>query len=442
MLTFKTLAIQATKALSDRNAALLFDDRLDGGPRRVRADAETELIDPSFSVYGIGERHVAPIAEIAIPNCRFVVFAHPSTEGAALNTNALGFSADNAVQPAKRPMAFFVAITPNLAFAAGNVALSLNRHMQGETFDIIVYYTKLSDSDRRAFERIANVRLVNFTLSDEFVSSMLARMPMESRFRDANRLMCFAHFEAFELLKQYQCVAWLDVDTSIQRNIMGLKQFRPFGITPDRGWTVQNNFSRPIEKYAMDAPGYCTAVMVVHDSLPFERLHRWCYEKALEYADCLVNPDQAIINIALQEFGIVPAVASEVEWQCISWHEKANVANIAHFGWTNKVWNTTNVCNAFPEWYRTHLEWLELGGSDFDQSAIAPRNVLPELNDTGKLKDELSIAKRQAASLTAALNSRTSLPQPRIKEHSRFYTATHAPVHVVRNVLRFLRGHR
>lgn len=50
-----------------------------------------------------------------------------------------------------------------------------------------------------------------------------------------------------------------------------------------------------------------------------------------------------------------------------------------------KIWKDTNICNSFPEWYRTHLEWLELGGSDFDQSNIAPRNPLSTLNHFDEL---------------------------------------------------------
>ena len=55
-------------------------------------------------------------------------------------------------------------------------------------------------------------------------------------------------------------------------------------------------------------PGHCTAVMVVDDSLPYERMHAWCYSKAMEYAHLLINPDQAIINLLFQEFDLQPKV--------------------------------------------------------------------------------------------------------------------------------------
>ena len=68
------------------------------------------------------------------------------------------------------------------------------------------------------------------------------------------------------------------------------------------------------------------------------------------------------------------------DWQCIAWRDQASTAKIVHFGTANKVWNTTNIFNAFPEWYRVHCEWLNLGGSDFDRSKIRVINVLSALN--------------------------------------------------------------
>ena len=280
----------------------------------------------------------------------------------------------------KKKLAFLLGITPNLAFAAGNVALSLNRHMSMSDYDIVVYYTELSDKDKEALSKIPHVRLVSFRLPKTFIQTMLANMPNKSRFKSENHLMCFSHFEVFPLLDEYENVAWLDVDTSIQRDLSDIINFKPFGITADEPWTVGNQFSHPIDGYDMNRMGHCTAVMLVNDSLPYKQIHKWLYEKAVFYADSILNPDQAIISIMLQHFNVKVNFMPLEEWQCISWRNGANTARIVHFGNSNKVWSNINVCNAFPEWYRTHLEWLELGGSDFDQKYISPHNVLGALN--------------------------------------------------------------
>ena len=280
----------------------------------------------------------------------------------------------------KKRLAFLLGITPNLSFAAGNVALSINKYMTMQDYDIVIYYTKLEKKDLLAFSKIPHVVLKQFNLPESFIQTMLNKIPEESRFRSRNHLMCFSHFEVFSLLNKYQNVAWIDVDTSIQRDLSSIVKYTPLGISPDTPWTVGNQFSHNIDGYDMNREGHCTAVMVVNDTLPYKKIHKWLYDKAIKYADCIVNPDQAIISIMLQEFNITPNLMDLDEWQCISWKDKANLARIVHFGNERKVWKDINVCNAFPEWYRTHMEWLRLGGSDFDQSKVSPHNILGSLD--------------------------------------------------------------
>lgn len=292
----------------------------------------------------------------------------------------------------KKKLAFLLGITPNLSFAAGNVALSLNKHMTMQDYDIVIYYTDLSYKDIDVFSRIPHVVLKQFGFPNNFVETMLAKIPEKSRFRSFNHLMCFSHFEVFALLEKYENVVWLDADTSIQRDLSDIIKFAPLGITLDTPWTVRDQFSRSIRGYDMNIEGHCTAVLIVNDILPYNEIYHWLYDKAVEYADALVNPDQAIFSIMFQEFNIVPNLMPLEEWQCISWKDEASVARIVHFGTEQKVWNNTNICNSFPEWYRTHLEWLSLGGSDFDQSKITPRNPRGALDYLDKITTETSMA--------------------------------------------------
>lgn len=285
----------------------------------------------------------------------------------------------------KKKLAFLFGFTPNLTFAAANAALSINRHISITDYDIIMLYTNLSEGDKRALEKIPHVKLYKFEFPNGFVEHMLANIPAQSRFRTANHLMCFAHFEVFKWLDEYQNVVWNDVDIGVQGDLAGILDYGPFGLCNDTPWNVVNQFSQPVPGWEMDIPAYCSGVMIANDSLPYRQMYDFCYEKAKQYAAYLVNPDQAIINLMLQQFNLTPCVVPLEEYNCISWREDANVAKIAHFGTEQKVWNNTNICNAFPEWYRTHLQWLALGGSDFDRSAITPRNARGALDWLDKL---------------------------------------------------------
>lgn len=280
----------------------------------------------------------------------------------------------------KKRLAYFLGITENLAFAAGNVAISLNKYVRDADYDIVIYYTHLLEHDIQALKKIPHVQLYPFKFPEEFIKCMLAQLPSRSRFKSSNALMCFSHFEVFALLDKYRYVVWLDADTSIQRDISSIVEFAPFGITADYPWKVRDQFTQEIAGYDMNQDGVCTAVMIVGDQLPYKKIYRYLYRKAIQWAKYIINPDQAIMSMMLQDFHIVPKLMNLDEWQCIAWKDEGIIARIVHFGTAQKAWNNTNICNAYPQWYRTHLEWLELGGSDFNQLKITPRSTVGTLN--------------------------------------------------------------
>jgi hypothetical protein len=188
-------------------------------------------------------------------------------------------------------------------------------------------------------------------------------------------------------LDRYETAIWLDIDIAIQASIAELSQYGPLGMAPDMAlnrlytrFPRQINFNKPVPAYDMDAPGYCSAVVVANHHLKgYRELYNWLWEKSVEYAEYLANPDQGIINLAIEEFALNVNAFSWDEYECFPTVVKANVAKIVHFGTTSKIWNKAYLLRAFPEWYRTHLEWLKLGGDDFDRTGMNTSNILFKL---------------------------------------------------------------
>ena len=280
----------------------------------------------------------------------------------------------------KKKLAFSLGVSSAFSFAGGNVALALRRYMPNTDFDIIISYTHLPKNAIDAFAKIPNCRLNKFSFPDEFKLEWLSKVPQEGRFRSPDDMLTFCRFEAFSFLNEYEHVIALDADLSIQSDVSSITQYGPFGITTDAPWTVQMGFTNPIEGYDMTVPGVNAAVISLSDKLPYMDIHNWCYRTALRYASSITTADQSVLNLMLQEFRITPNLMPLEDWQCIAWRDQASTAKIVHFGTSNKVWNTTNIFNAFPEWYRVHCEWLKLGGGDFDRSKIRVINVLSALN--------------------------------------------------------------
>lgn len=94
----------------------------------------------------------------------------------------------------KKKLAFLLGITPNLAFAAGNVALGINKYMSDSDYDIIIYYTELAQNDLEAFSKIPHVVLRQFSLPEDFVNTMMEKIPPQSRFRSKKPSDVFCPF--------------------------------------------------------------------------------------------------------------------------------------------------------------------------------------------------------------------------------------------------------
>jgi len=269
----------------------------------------------------------------------------------------------------KKGLAFLLS-SNGQPYAAGNVALGINKYMPPNTdYDILVYYDSFTSMDIKAFQKIPHVKSRPFSFPPDFIEKMTRNMDKNNRFCTPGGLMTFSHFEIFQLLRTYQKVVWMDTDMSIQGSLNDLVKFSGFTITDDAEWPVRAQFSCYINGYDMDRHALCAALIVADDSLPFEEMYNWCYSKAIEYAEYLINNDQAIINIALQEFKITPNIIPSNIWQCTTFRPLVHTAKIVHFGFVWKPWVYSLIIKNFPEWYRTHLEWLELGGSDFPEHA-------------------------------------------------------------------------
>lgn len=281
---------------------------------------------------------------------------------------------------AKKNLAFMVAVSGDLAFAAGNIALALNRYMS-IPFDLLVYASEMRRKDKEILESINNCHVKEFDFRKGFIEYMMECLPEDCRFKDIKKLMRFCHYEAFGLLEEYENVIWLDADVSVQADLSDMLNYKPFGMTSDMPWKVGSQFIRPVEGYNMEKEAVCSAVMMLDDSLPYQEIYSWLYENTMKYAGYMKNGDQAIINLMLQEFELTPNMMPLEVYQCIDWRKEAIDAKIVHFGTDRKVWNTNIKLCCFPEWYRVHLQWLELGGLDFTREGIIPENIYYSYNN-------------------------------------------------------------
>ena len=267
----------------------------------------------------------------------------------------------------KKKLAYMLAVTQDYVFAAGNIALSLMRHNPKKDFDICIFYDHITEEDRRIFNSFPNCHLYAYNIPVGFEREIRAKCPKfnDEKFAKHFSFLKFAKFEIFDLLDKYHHVIWLDADVTIQADPGDCMKYMPFAITIDKDWTVQNNFTAPIEGYDMTLQGSCSAVFMISDELAnYQAMKAWCYDMAVKVCPYFKNIDQGIINLLLQHFHIPYQWLPLEVYQCMPDYPNATYAKIVHFG-PHKIWKEGLVASAFPEWCRTHADWLKRGGSDY-----------------------------------------------------------------------------
>ncbi len=281
----------------------------------------------------------------------------------------------------KKELCFFTGISPNMTFAAASIAIGLSIHNKID-YDYIVFHSGISDKNRVAFSKIRNCQLREFSFKKEFEETMLSRLPQECRFKNTDRLMCFTHYEIFKLLEEYKCVVWIDSDVLIQDDITNIRFFENMSFASDDDYCVRDQFTTlPNKKYDYDKKAIRISMMCMRDNIPFRDMYKWCYSKTVELVDYLFNPEQAIFNLLLQEWSIIPDIIP-LEWHADCDKKEAVITKVVHFGTENKVWNNKSIFDAYPEWYRNIKKWIELGGDtseDFKLVGVLPQNIINKM---------------------------------------------------------------
>lgn len=298
----------------------------------------------------------------------------------------------------KKNLTYMLAVTSDYVFAAGNIVLSLIKERPQKDFDVTIFYEEMSQNDKKIFEETGICHLIQYRCPRQFEAKIRRFCPKFNNEAYAKHFsfLKFAKFEIFDLLNQYHHAVWLDADISIQDDPSDIVNYKPFAITIDRGWTVQNNFTQPIPGYEMNVQGVCSAVFMVSDKMKrYQEMRQWCYDKAIEVCAWFKNIDQGIFNLLLQEFHIDYQLLPLDDYQCFTYRTEGSIAKIVHFGTPNKIWNNTEIVASFPEWYRVHLKWLALGGSDFSRpDNFVVVNVYQKLQvrnkEISKLKEEIN----------------------------------------------------
>jgi len=252
----------------------------------------------------------------------------------------------------KKELAIVFGATGNMTFALGNVLIGLKKHSPHLNADIIVFEQNISVKDKNILNSILSCRFIYYKFPyDGFLTKDTLK-----RFSE----LTFARFECFKLLNKYKKVLWLDIDILICQDIQPLLDFHSTGISLALGDENAPDFDIEVN----DISHYNAGVLYLQDNLfNYQALTEWCYNKTLEYSQCLKCADQGIINLMIKELGIiVHSIPQEFNFNPIyTINADTRQGIILHTFCPEKFWNYW-INN---EWDTNYQEWTKIGGSKY-----------------------------------------------------------------------------
>ncbi|MDR3049457.1 MAG: hypothetical protein LBV16_06460 [Elusimicrobiota bacterium] len=265
----------------------------------------------------------------------------------------------------KRELVFVMSAQRDSVFETGNIVLSLNKYMPDTDFDIVIYQNDLFLRDKEVLQKIKNVKLKEFDFPQNFKEEIEKKsLPIQ----------LFGIYKIFDLLDDYKTAVWLDTNAAIQASIIGITNCSQLGLVFDRDNTgipkISVNFNQSLPDYNMDILNHSAHIAAAKDALDYRNIYTWLLEQTPKFLSQLTNPAAGMLNLLLQQFNIEFSSFDSDEYGAFADSYKANVARIVRFSKKNKIWRNINILKAFPEWYRTHLEWLRLGGKDFVRDEV------------------------------------------------------------------------
>jgi lipopolysaccharide biosynthesis glycosyltransferase len=251
-------------------------------------------------------------------------------------------------------VAVVLGITADMAFAAANVLLGVERFPPAADYELVIFHNGVPARDLALLAQIRACHFVHYRCAQNI------RRNIPGHALRAFSEMVYAKYECFELLKTYAQVIWLDTDILIRGDTTGLLERSAAGAAFAReDKPLRFNFSRDIEGFDMDRPFFNAGVFALSERLQGRESARdWLVDATVRYADRVVLGEQGILNLWLQHQGVEPGELLP-EYNVFRHRPSAALARVVHAVGHHKPWMDF----ADPAWNADYVHWLALGGS-------------------------------------------------------------------------------
>lgn len=268
--------------------------------------------------------------------------------------------------PSKKQLCFVFGCTRDFAFAVGVVIQNLMRVHQHQEFDIVIFHDGISEEDQNVLSSFHPIRFVkyHFPVQDKKV--------LKAKYIRYFTPMVFSKFETINLLSEYKQAVWLDYDIVIRSKLHELLEPRDsFFTMMETAGSVRDQFLSEVKGFDMTRPGLSAGTFAVNDVVEdYSKVLSYCYSSVAEYAQILYQPEQGIIDLAIQKFDLSVRLVDPKKYALHPKYDDGQAVILHSYG-PIKFWDSMEN----ESWNNDYLNWLQSGGSKYKPRKVRKKAI-------------------------------------------------------------------
>jgi lipopolysaccharide biosynthesis glycosyltransferase len=256
----------------------------------------------------------------------------------------------------KNRRAIVFSFSADQLFAVGTALLNLNSINDLSNVDVLLFTGKTSKQSKDALGKIHPVK---FRESKITLDTRQLLTPSIRQFTPnvLSKLNCI------DLLDEYEQVLLLDYDLVFKKSIVDIFEVNhPDLVFVPGGVQVREQFIEPISTYDLDREGMHAGVVLFNRTQKDnKKMFEFVQNSIQNYLPKLLMPEQAILDLLIQEFELNTHHLSLAEWACHPNLEIEGVTRILHCYGHPKFWSGLEN----DIWNSNYSSWVQLSGCSY-----------------------------------------------------------------------------
>ena len=246
--------------------------------------------------------------------------------------------------------------------AMGALALNIKEISPGLADELLIFHDGIRKKEQKIIQEILPTRFQKYSFP---INQQAKRKNRSLRYFTP---MLFCKYECFRLLEDYDRVIWTDYDVVILKDLKELLNNDSGLQIVESGGTLRQMFLPNVSEidmsdYNLEQVCVSTPLFVMTRKIgDYKKFYKWCIKATQKYAAYIDLPEQCIISMLIQKYGIEYFDLYNKKY-ALHPREYDGKASILHSYGRPKFWE--GLYN--EQWERYYRMWCKLGGSRYKE---------------------------------------------------------------------------